>query len=98
MLDKNLKIFAVVIAIGFIIIIDLAFAGMQGKALDDWASRFSKEVNYLEYKIDSLEKVVNTDFKVRRDTIIIDVKPQTIKIYNQSESNSTNPTSSSNIL
>lgn len=97
MLDKNLKIFAVVIAIGFVIVIDLAFAGIQGKALDDWVGRFSKEVNHLEYKIDSLEKIVNTDFKIRRDTIIVDIKPQIIKIYNQNGSNSTNSTNSSSI-
>lgn len=92
--NKSLRIFAICIAIGFVLIVNLAFFGAQGSITDDWTSKFTKEINYLEYKVDSLEKVVNTEFKNRRDTIILDVRPQTIKIY-QPNGNSTNNNSSS---
>lgn len=32
-------------------------------------------------KVDSLEKVINTSFKERRDTTIVKVYPQEIKVY-----------------
>lgn len=77
------------IAIGFVLIVNFAFFGAQSSITKDWTDKFTKEINYLKYKVDSLEKVVNMEFKNHRDTIILDIKPQTIKIY-QSNGNSTN--------
>lgn len=37
---------------------------------------------HLQRQIDSLECVINTEFKNKRDTIIVNVSPQIIKLYN----------------
>lgn len=37
---------------------------------------------YLQQQIDSLENVVNTTFKNKKDTIIINIHPQDVRIYN----------------
>lgn len=79
--NKRLRAFAIFIIIGFVFIVNFAFFGVQGRITQDWTDKFTKEINYLEYKIDSLEKVVNSNLTHRRDTLIIDVRPQTIKIY-----------------
>ena len=56
-------------------------------------SLFNNKYKILENKVDSLEKVVNSNLTHRRDTLIIDVRPQTIKIY-QPNGNSINNNSS----
>lgn len=79
--NKRLRAFAIFIIIGFVFIVNFAFFGVQGKITQSWTDKFTKEINHLEYKVDSLEKVVNSNLTHRRDTLIIDVHPQTIKIY-----------------
>lgn len=79
--NKSLRALAIFIIIGFVFIVNFAFFGVQGRITEDWTDKFTKEINYLEYKVDSLEKVVNSNLTHRRDTLIIDVRPQTIKIY-----------------
>lgn len=37
---------------------------------------------HLQQQIDSLENVVNTTFKNKKDTIIINIHPQDVRIYN----------------
>ena len=91
--NKSLRALAIFIIIGFVFIVNFAFFGVQGRITEDWTDKFTKEINYLEYKVDSLEKVVNSNLTHRRDTLIIDVRPQTIKIY-QSNGNSINNNSS----
>lgn len=91
--NKSLRILAIFIIVGFVFIVNFAFFGVQGKITQSWTDKFTKEINYLEYKVDSLEKVVNSNLTHRRDTLIIDVRPQTIKIY-QPNGNSINNNSS----
>lgn len=91
--NKSLRILAIFIIVGFVFIVNFAFFGIQGKITQSWTDKFTKEINYLEYKVDSLEKVVNSNLTHRRDTLIIDVRPQTIKIY-QPNGNSINNNSS----
>ena len=85
--NKSLRTLAIFIIIGFVFIVNFAFFGVQGKITQSWTDKFTKEINYLEYK------VINSNFKHRRDTLIIDVRPQTIKIY-QPNGNSINNNSS----
>lgn len=91
--NKSLRILAIFIIVGFVFIVNFAFFGVQGKITQSWTDKFTKEINHLEYKVDSLEKVVNSNLTHRRDTLIIDVRPQTIKIY-QPNGNSINNNSS----
>ena len=91
--NKSLRTLAIFIIIGFVFIVNFAFFGVQGKITQSWTDNFTKEINHLEYKVDSLEKVVNSNLTHRRDTLIIDVRPQTIKIY-QPNGNSINNNSS----
>lgn len=41
---------------------------------------------YLQQQIDSLENVINTTFKNRKDTIIINIHPHDVKVYNYERS------------
>lgn len=72
--NKRLRAFAIFIIIGFVFIVNFAFFGVQGKITQSWTDKFTKEINHLEYKVDSLEKVVNSNLTHRRDTLIIDVE------------------------
>lgn len=45
----------------------------------------NKQVQILTIKIDSLENIINTSFKEKRDTTIIQVHPQEIKVYYNKE-------------
>ena len=85
-----LEIFSIIILIGFIIKINF-FTKDNINTID--SSKFNKTIDSLQNKIDSLEKVVNSNLTHRRDTLIIDVRPQTIKIY-QPNGNSINNNSS----
>lgn len=38
--------------------------------------------SHLQQEIDSLENIVNTTFKNKKDTIIINIHPQDVRIYN----------------
>ena len=81
--NKGLQIFAVCLAIGFVLIVNFAFFGVQSNITSNWTNKFTQDINHLEHKVDSLEGVINTKFKQQRDTIIVDVRPQTIRIYQQ---------------
>lgn len=92
--NKSLRILAIFIIVGFVFIVNFAFFGVQGKITQSWTDNFTKEINHLEYKVDSLEKVVNSNLTHRRDTLIIDVRPQTIKIYQPNGNSTSNNTNS----
>lgn len=38
--------------------------------------------SHLQQEIDSLENIVNTTFKNKKDTIIINIHPQDVRVYN----------------
>lgn len=92
--NKRLRVFAILIGIGFVLIVNVAFFGAQSSVIEDWTGKLTIGINYLEYKVDSLEKVVNVGFKNRRDTIILDIRPQTIKIYQPNGNSTSNNTNS----
>lgn len=54
--NKSLRILAIFIIVGFVFIVNFAFFGVQGKITQSWTDKFTKEINHLEYKVDSLEK------------------------------------------
>lgn len=54
--NKSLRALAIFIIIGFVFIVNFAFFGVQGRITEDWTDKFTKEINYLEYKVDSLER------------------------------------------
>ena len=84
-MDKTSNIWFFLGSIGFSAIVSLGFfsAGMTDmqKRLEVQA----EEHLSLQNQIDSLECVINTEFKNRRDTIIVKVSPQTIKYYHYSK-------------
>lgn len=41
---------------------------------------------HLQQQIDSLENVINTTFKNQKDTIIINIHPHDVKVYNYERS------------
>lgn len=72
-------------AIGFSALVSFGFFSA---GVTDMQKRFAiqaEEHQIMQNQIDSLESVINTEFKNRRDTIIIKVSPQAIKYYHYSK-------------
>jgi hypothetical protein len=84
-MDKTSNIWFFLGSIGFSAIISLGFFSA---GVTDMQKRFAiqaEEHQIMQNQIDSLESVINTEFKNRRDTIIVKVSPQTIKYYHYSK-------------
>lgn len=81
MTDRSLKVGAFLIIIGFSILISFAFFCMSTTHNQNLCDNFEHSIHTLTQKIDSLENVVNTNFKQKKDTVLIQVVPQTIKVY-----------------
>lgn len=68
-------------AIGFSALISFGFFSAGVTDMQKRLATQAEEHQIMQNQIDSLENVINTEFKNRRDTIIIKVSPQTIKYY-----------------
>lgn len=81
MTDRSLKVGAFLIIIGFSILISFAFFCMSTTHNQNLCRNLEHSIYTLTQKIDSLEGVVNTSFKQKKDTVLIQVVPQTVKVY-----------------
>lgn len=81
MTDRSLKVGAFLIVIGFSALISFAFFCMSTTHSQRLCNQLEYNVCALTSKVDSLEHVINTSFKQKRDTIFIQVVPQTVKVY-----------------
>lgn len=84
-MEKTSNIWFFLGSIGFSAIVSLGFFSA---GVTDVQKRFAiqaEEHQIMQNQIDSLENVINTEFKNRRDTIIVKVSPQTIKYYHYSK-------------
>lgn len=85
MTDRSLKVGAFLLLIGFSILISFGFFCVSISYSDTNYKSIEHTVHLLVSKVDSLEQVVNISFKEKRDTTIIQVHPQEIKIYYNKE-------------
>jgi hypothetical protein len=72
-------------AIGFSALISFGFFSAGVTNMQKRLAIQAEEHQIMQNQIDSLENVINTEFKNRRDTIIIKVSPQAIKYYHYSK-------------
>lgn len=89
MTDRSFKLGAFFMLIGISALISFGFFGASVTHSQNWDHKIEVDLYKLQTKVDSLEHVINTNFKERRDTTIIQVVPQAIKIYHNQELNST---------
>lgn len=73
------------LALGFSALISFGFfsAGITKVQVID--KQHHQDVEILKSQIDSLENVVNQTFKNKKDTIIVHVQPQIVKIHHYSK-------------
>lgn len=69
------------LSLGFSALISFGFFSAGVTRMQNEVKCLEKEHLELQNQIDSLESVVNTSFKNNRDTIVIQIKPQTVKYY-----------------
>lgn len=72
------------LALGFSALISFGFfsAGITKVQVID--KQHHQDVEILKSQIDSLETVINQSFKNKKDTIIVNVQPQIVKIHHYS--------------
>ena len=80
-MDKTSNIWFFLGSIGFSALVSLGFFSAGVTDMQKRLAIQAKEHQIMQNQIDSLESVINTEFKNRRDTIIVKVSPQTIKYY-----------------
>lgn len=74
-------IIAIIISLGISIIISFAFFNICITNFQKECNFNKKQIIILNNKIDSVENIINTSFKNKKDTIIVNTFPQQIKIY-----------------
>lgn len=83
-MDKNLNIGALILTFCLGGLVSFAFFATSIRHTDQQYAQINAEQNIVKKQLDSLEKSVNTYYKNKKDTIIINVLPHNIKIYNES--------------
>lgn len=79
--EQSLKFWALILFLGLSILISFAFFNISVSGYQKRCEKIESNVQRLVLHIDSLEKVINTTFKERKDTILIQMPSQEIKIY-----------------
>lgn len=73
---------ALLLTFGVSALFAFALFNINVTSLSKMHSKHQEIESRLQMQIDSLEDVVNTTFKNRKDTIVVNVRPQDVKIYN----------------
>ena len=80
-MDK-LHLGALICSVGFSCLIAFALFSMSTTTINTIHNKCIERENRLQNQIDSLETTLNTFYKNKKDTILIQVNSQPIKIYN----------------
>lgn len=81
MTDKSIKIGVVLLLLGTSFLISFAFFCIDNTRSETFFRQNQENIKSLVLQIDSLERIINSTFKEMKDTTIIHVFPQEIKIY-----------------
>ena len=84
-MDKTSNIWFFLGSIGFSAVVSLGFFSAGVTDMQKRLSIQAKEHQLMQNQIDSLENVINTEFRNHRDTIVVEVKPQVLKYYHYSK-------------
>lgn len=79
--ERSLKLWALVLFLALSALISFAFFNASVSVYQRRCEKIESNIQRLVFNVDSLEKVINTTFKERKDTILIQVVPQEVKIY-----------------
>jgi peptidoglycan hydrolase CwlO-like protein len=83
-MDKNLNIGALILTFCLGVLVSFAFFATGIRHTDQQYKQINAKQTIVKQQLDSLEKSVNDYYKNKKDTIIINVLPHNIKIYNES--------------
>lgn len=67
------------------VVISFAFFAESMSQIQKTNDRVNRKILKLTERIDSLENVINTSFKNQKDTLLIQVIPQQVKVYYNKE-------------
>lgn len=81
MTDKSIKIGVVLLLLGTSFLISFVFFCIDNTRSETFFRQNQENIKSLVLQIDSLERIINSTFKEMKDTTIIHVFPQEIKIY-----------------
>ena len=70
-----------ILFLGFAFLLSLGLFSIEATNIQQDFQKRDLLIEQLCSKVDSLESVVNTSFRNKRDTIVIDIKPQVLKYY-----------------
>ena len=87
MTDKSVKIGVVLLLLGTSFLISFVFFCIDNTRSEIFFKQNQESIKSLVLRIDSLERVINSTFKELKDTTIICVFPQEIKIYYDTRGN-----------
>lgn len=76
------KISAFLLTFGFSCLVTIAFFSITTTNMHIFTDQCKQQKVCLQAQIDSLENVINTTFKNQKDTIIINIHPQDVRVYN----------------
>lgn len=79
-MKKSIKT-GILLVFGCLVVSNLAFLGITINHSQTLFNQSSTQICTLTTKVDSLEKVVNLNFKEHRDTTIIQIMPQKVHVY-----------------
>lgn len=83
-MSKEIKV-AILLLLVITTLISFAFFAEGMTQVQNLKINVNKETRKLTERIDSLENVINTSFKNKKDTILIQVVPQQVKVYYNKE-------------
>ena len=73
------------LALGFSALISFGFFSAGITKVQKIGRQHHHDVELLKNQIDSLENIVNQTFKNKKDTIVVTVQPQIVKIHHYSK-------------
>lgn len=76
-MSKGLFIFFQCLVLVFCLLLCFGILGITSKNINIYNSK----MQIIEHKIDSLEHIINNNLVNKKDTIIVNIVPQQIKIY-----------------
>ena len=79
--EQSLKFWALILFLGLSTLISFAFFNIGISVYQNRCDKIETTVQSLTIKVDSLENIINTTFKEKKDTIQIQILPQEVKIY-----------------
>lgn len=83
-MSKEIKV-AILLLLMVSTLISFAFFAEGMTQVQNSKTIIDKRISELTEKIDSLEGIINTSFKNKKDTILIQVVPQEVKVFYNKE-------------